>query len=330
MGWPRDSSQTWWSALAAGKTSDRPPIAGPTVGLGILAAIGMLIVLVMGATVTSTGSAQGCGHDWPLCNGRLIPEFAVSTFIEFSHRVVTAAESLLIILLAVALLVFWRDRRPIRALVPAMLASLVAQALMGAWAVKYPQASAVLALHFGLSLIALAATTLTAAYAWQSYAGRVPTELAPPRLRWLALGNAGYLYLLVYSGAYIRHTGAASACTAWPLCGHTVGSLAFVVDLAHRAGAGLALLAALALLAMCLRSRRRDLTLSATALVGGLLAQGAGGAYLVASGFALGAELLHAALTGVVFTAACLVCLQVLLAGERSQQPIRSSTTLAA
>jgi hypothetical protein len=29
------------------------------VGLGILAAFGMLIVLVMGATVTSTGSAAG-------------------------------------------------------------------------------------------------------------------------------------------------------------------------------------------------------------------------------------------------------------------------------
>ncbi len=330
MGWPRDSSPTWWSALAAGKHRDRPPFAGPTVGLGILAAIGMLIVLVMGATVTSTGSAQGCGHDWPLCDGRLIPEFAVSTFIEFSHRVVTAAESLLIVLLAAALLAFWRDRRPIRLLVPVMLGSLLAQALMGAWAVKYPQASAVLALHFGLSLIALAATTLTAAYALQSYAGRVPSEPTPRLLRWAALGNAGYLYLLVYSGAYIRHTGAASACTAWPLCGDTVGSLAFVVDLAHRAGAGLALLAALALLAMCLTRRRPDLTFSAIALVGGLLAQGAAGAYLVASGFGLGAELLHAALTGVVFTAACLVCLQVLLARERSRQPIRSSSSLAA
>ncbi|MGA7912095.1 MAG: hypothetical protein WCC30_11200, partial [Candidatus Dormiibacterota bacterium] len=155
-------------------------------------------------------------------------------------------------------------------------------------------------------------------------------EPAPRLLQWAALGNAGYLYLLVYSGAYIRHTGAASACIAWPLCGHTVGSLAFVVDLAHRAGAGAALLAALALLAMCFRSRRRDLTLSASAPVGGLLAQGAAGAYLVASGFALGAELLHAALTGVVFTAACLVCLQVLLVGESNRQPIRSSTTLAA
>jgi len=290
----------------------------------------MLVVLVMGATVTSTGSAQGCGRDWPLCNGRLIPEFAVSTFIEFSHRAVTAVESLVIILFAAALLVLWRDRRPIRVLVPVMLGALIAQALMGAWAVKYPQVSAVLALHFGLSLIALASTTLTAAYTWQSHMGRVPSEPAARPLRWLALGNAGYLYLLVYTGAYIRHTGAASACTAWPLCGNTVASSALALDLVHRFGAGLALLAALALLALCLRSGRRDLTLGAAALVGSLLAQGAAGAYLVASGFALGGELLHAALTGLVFTAACLACLQALLTGEPNQQTIRTSKTLAA
>ena len=46
--------------------------------LGLAAAAGMLVVLVMGATVTTTGSAQGCGRDWPLCNGRLVPDFALA------------------------------------------------------------------------------------------------------------------------------------------------------------------------------------------------------------------------------------------------------------
>ena len=34
--------------------------------LGVVATAGMLLVLVMGAAVTNTGSAQGCGRDWPL------------------------------------------------------------------------------------------------------------------------------------------------------------------------------------------------------------------------------------------------------------------------
>ncbi len=294
-----------------------------TVALGITSALGMLVVLVMGATVTSTGSAQGCGHDWPLCNGRFVPDFTVTAFIEFSHRAVTGAESVLIIALAVAMLALWRDRGPVRVLAPLMVGSLVAQAGMGAWAVKYPQVSAVLALHFGLSLIALGSATLAAAYVWQLQAGRVPSERASRSLRLAALGNAGFLYLLVYSGAYIRHTGAATDCTRWPLCGQGDLTAALVVDLLHRGGAALAAVAALALLAACWRTRRRDLRLSALALVASLLAQGLAGAYLVSSGFALGGELLHAALTGIAFTAACLLCLQVLTSPRLGPQPER-------
>jgi heme A synthase len=30
-------------------------------------------LIVLGALVRITGSGMGCGDDWPLCNGRLIP-----------------------------------------------------------------------------------------------------------------------------------------------------------------------------------------------------------------------------------------------------------------
>jgi len=132
--------------------------------LGILAAAGMLVVLVMGARVTTTGSAQGCGRDWPLCNGRLIPDFTLAAAIEFSHRAVTGVEGVLIVGLTIAVLALYRRERPVRILAPLMLGSLLLQAGMGAWAVKYPQQPVVLALHFGISLVALATTTLTALY----------------------------------------------------------------------------------------------------------------------------------------------------------------------
>src|ERR1700716_488899 len=124
----------------------------------------MFGVLIMGATVTTTGSAQGCGRDWPLCNGRFVPDFALSTAIEFSHRAVTGVEGVLVVALTVAVLALYRDQRPIRVLAPLMLGFLLLQAGMGAWAVKYPQVPLVLALHFGISLVALASTALTAAY----------------------------------------------------------------------------------------------------------------------------------------------------------------------
>jgi len=140
MGWLR--TRSWARATA--------------VWLAMAAAIGMLIVLVMGATVTNTGSAQGCGRQWPLCQGKFIPDFAVSTFIEFSHRAVTGVEGILIVAVAVLIVALWWDRWPVRVLAPLMVGSLVLQAGMGAAAVMWPQSPLVLALHFGISLIALA------------------------------------------------------------------------------------------------------------------------------------------------------------------------------
>lgn len=134
----------------------------PAGWVGLAASVGMLVVLVMGATVTDTGSAQGCGRDWPLCQGRLVPEFAVSTLIEFSHRAVTGVESILIVALAGLALGLDGGRRPVQVLAPLMFLSPIAQAGLGAAAVKWPQQPAVLALHLGVPLIALASTTLLA------------------------------------------------------------------------------------------------------------------------------------------------------------------------
>ena len=64
--------------------------------LAVAATVGMFIVLMMGSTVTNTGSGEGCGRSWPLCQGKFVPEYAVETAIEFSHRIVTAIEGVLI------------------------------------------------------------------------------------------------------------------------------------------------------------------------------------------------------------------------------------------
>src|SRR5260221_13216205 len=78
-------------------------------GLAAITAAGMFVVLVMGATVTNTGSAEGCGRSWPLCNGQFVPEFTVATAIEFSHRAVTGVEGLLVVALTAAM---YTLRRP--------------------------------------------------------------------------------------------------------------------------------------------------------------------------------------------------------------------------
>jgi len=297
--------------------------------LGVAAAVGMLLVLVMGATVTTTGSAQGCGRDWPLCRGKFIPDFALATAIEFSHRGMTSIESVLVVTLTAAVLILYREQRPVRVLAPLMLGFLLLQAGMGAWAVKYPQQPVVLALHFGISLIALATTTLTAVYI-----RRPQTLLSAPivsgGVRLITWGSAAYLYLVVYSGAYIRHVGAAAACPSWPLCGgsHAApGAEALAVDLVHRLAAGSALLLGVGLLLVYRRVKpaRPDLVAGAWLLLAALAAQGLAGAYLVLSGFGVSSELLHAALTGVAFTAAAYLCLRVTVGARQTSEAVPPS-----
>src|SRR5262245_29003798 len=116
--------------------------------LGIAAAAGMFLVLVMGATVTTTGSAQRCGRHWPLCQGAFVPDLAIAPVIEFSHRAVAGIEGVLVVALTVAVLALYRNRRPVLVLAPMMLGFLLLQAGLGAWAVLYPQQPVVLALHF--------------------------------------------------------------------------------------------------------------------------------------------------------------------------------------
>ena len=292
----------------------RRTVAAVLPPLGAAAAVGMFVVLVMGATVTGTGSAEGCGRQWPLCNGRWVPEFAVQAAIEFSHRAVTAVESLLIFGVAVLVLAFRRRERGLVALVLMMTAALLAQAIMGALAVVAPQDPLILALHFGISLLAVASSFLAAVALARPGWLQAPVA-ASPSVRAATWGLAIYLYALTYTGAYVRHIGAAGSCLGWPLCQPNRTGLAPAANLAHRTGAALTLLLALGLYALYRRAagRRPDLRRGAAVLIGLLLVQGAAGGYLVLSLFSLGGELLHAAVTGLVFSAAAYLCLAVTL-----------------
>ena len=104
----------------------------------------------------------------------------------------------------------------------------VLQAALGAMAVKWPQAEAVLALHFGISLFAFTSTWLLYAYAARLAKYGQPVSLmtlgdksvpsVPKAVYRVALLLLVFSYVVIYLGAYIRHTGAGSGCLDWPLC----------------------------------------------------------------------------------------------------------------
>ena len=295
------------------KHPDRSAQSRLLAPLAYVTAIGMFIVLVMGATVTNTGSETGCGRSWPLCQGRLIPEFAMRTLIEFSHRFVVGIETILILALAVGAWRTFPRNGALKVLVGLMVGFLFLQAGMGAWAVMAPQASAVLALHFGISLVSVASTALVAAFIAEGEQGQAllhrGVSSAFTRAVW---GTLVFTIVDVYVGAYIRHTGLNMGCRGWPLCNGAVipvlnGPAGIVF--AHRLGA-LALTAALVALLVWswqLRHDRPDLlrgSIASLILVG---VQALTGAMVAETGMNLWSALLHAGTTGILFTSLCYV-----------------------
>jgi cytochrome c oxidase assembly protein subunit 15 len=291
--------------------------------LAVAATAGMFVVLVMGATVTNTGSEHGCGRSWPLCHGQLIPQFAVSTAIEFTHRAVVGVESVLIIALAAGAIYLCR-RKDIILLSCVMVAFLFLQAGLGAWAVMYPQLAVVLALHFGVSLIAFASVLLVTAaiFEWDG-AERLRSVAVPRSFTRYLYGLTAYTYIVVYLGALVRHVDADEACAGWPLCnGAVVPALAghVLVAFTHRVAAGLLVLGVvgLAVWARQLRRTRPDLARGSAVACGLVVLQALSGAVVAFTEVDLFSALAHAALVGLFFGTLCYLCLHVVPVPRRA------------
>src|SRR5689334_13223634 len=109
------------------------------ITLAWVAATCTYLLIVLGAVVRITGSGLGCGDHWPLCNGHLFPPLSdIPTVIEWSHRLVAAVVSVLVVGLA---MLGWRLRGAgslepgVRAAYAAVVL-LVIQVLLGAVTVK--------------------------------------------------------------------------------------------------------------------------------------------------------------------------------------------------
>ncbi len=279
-------------------------------GFAVAATIGMFIVLLMGATVTNTGSGEGCGASWPLCHGVFIPEYAFETMVEYSHRLVTGVEGLLILGLAITAFPLRRRYPELKMLLPLMIFTLILQSGMGAWAVKYPQTPAVMASHFGISLVCFASVFLVMRVLLETTViTDAATRIVPAGYRTLAWFTLLWTVVVAYIGAYMRHSGAELACYTWPLCNGSLlpdlASPGVAVAWSHRLVAVIAIVLVAGLLIWSRRfADTRDdlLRINRWAMIF-IVAQALGGAFVVFSRLSLASTLLHAALMALLFAA---------------------------
>ena len=208
-------------APAALRTYVSHPMTRRYTLLAWTAAAATYLLIVLGAVVRITGSGMGCGDHWPLCNGHLFPPLDdIGTVIEWSHRLVAALVSVLVVALAVIPGLSPGVSRVPRAPLVA-LGLLVLQVALGAITVKLALPPWTVVLHLGTSMLLLA-TLLVAA--------------SPPDPGFvLQPGTIGLLtlaYLTVLFGALTANLGAAAACTGFPLCGGEIwpsaGGLALI------------------------------------------------------------------------------------------------------
>jgi len=132
------------------------------------------MVILWGAYVRAAGAGNGCGPNWPLCDGQFLPEHAqIKMLIEFLHRASSGVDAVLVGgLLAGGLWLFPR-RSMVRKAAAGAAIFLVIEALLGAalvlfgWVGQNASAARVAAdgLHLANTLLLLAAVGLTAGFA---------------------------------------------------------------------------------------------------------------------------------------------------------------------
>lgn len=152
------------------------PVSSPAPSRALRAYAWMVVaynvlVILWGTAVRATGSGNGCGDHWPLCNGTLIEHHpAITTIIEYTHRATSA-----VALFAVIGLVAWTfrgtaKRHLARIAAVASLIFILDEALLGAGLVLFGLTAdnqsiariGYLALHLTNTLLMLGAMTLTA------------------------------------------------------------------------------------------------------------------------------------------------------------------------
>lgn len=212
--------------------------------LAVLTTIGMLFVLLGGALVTKTDSGMGCGRSWPLCNGEFVPtDITPELVIELAHRLVSGSVGIMVLILSIWTWKAIGHIRETKFLSVLSFFFLMLQALIGAAAVKWGQSDFVLALHFGISLISFAAVLLLTMLIFEvDKKFKAEKLVIDKRMKFHIIGLSVYSYMVVYTGALVRHMNASLVCKDWPLCSNN-GSLLPTniyewVQMGHRAAAG--------------------------------------------------------------------------------------------
>jgi heme A synthase len=164
-------------------------------------------VILFGAFVRATGSGAGCGSNWPLCDGAVLPMTAqAETLIEYTHRVTSGVAMLMVFLLVWIALRTYPKGHPVRKAAVFAGVFMIAEALIGAslvlqsWVAGNTSWARALAsaVHLGNTYLLLGSLTLGA---WWISGRRGASLAGDGRLFIMGILGLGTTILLGMTGA---------------------------------------------------------------------------------------------------------------------------------
>ncbi len=309
--------------MAKSKSTSKPKLMGRFRYLVLAAALATYLLIVVGGIVRVTGSGLGC-PDWPTCFGNWIPPLRLDAMIEYSHRLVAAITTPLIL---AAAFVAWRRYAKQRLISQPLfwgLGVLVIQALLGGIVVIMETPPNLVAVHLGvaLTLLALLITSTVAAFAYYTH-GKLPKRLQfRSRFPRLSVGAVIGIFMVLVSGAIVAVTDATYACSGWPLCnGELIPSNPLGwIHMGHRLLVAILSIYLIVLLIRAWRTQRtqRGILIASTLTVVLYFSQAVVGAVKVSTQFPVSLLGLHVATAAAVWAMAVIMVVLVGLAG-RSQ-----------
>ena len=291
-------------------------------GLAAATSVGLFIVIIMGFIDTITASTLGCGREWPLCQGGLIPTHWTSqAIVEYSHRIVVL---FVIILLLITCIMAWKKYRQwveIKLFIGLGVIAVFAEAVLGALSVLAHQSPFILAFHMGTALTALTTIVLLTAVIFQIESDpnrkhlRVVTSLKFSR--WAKFSMI-YVFAAIYYGAFVTHSGYGMIFKGWPIPTETINQ-GLLIDIGHRLIAiGLFfVILHLVYQSFKIRKERGDLFYGSLTALCFTTLQIFSGAALIATHISTIAFLFHVSFASLIFVSVAYVTLQTSKECER-------------
>lgn len=200
--------------------------------LAFLTNILTYILIVFGGYVASSESGMGCGPEWPLCNGLMIPVLEGDTLIEFAHRIIGAVLAIMTVVLYFSI---QQSSQVLKLdnVSKALMLLLIIQILLGAAVVWLDLPAIIVSVHLMAALAFLALLI----WIWRRAAEK-PSRTKTSNNQSIRNKFKPLLVLLLltlFLGAYIKHQTFGLACS-WLECSNGIMpvSLPEILQTAHR------------------------------------------------------------------------------------------------